>query len=96
MKDAKRFFFWWVLLLGTVFSWTIAQETAAADYPNRPVKLILGFPPGGPADNCSGVIAKRAAEFLGQPIITEYKPGGGATIAPAFVAKSFEIVHNPT
>jgi tripartite-type tricarboxylate transporter receptor subunit TctC len=88
MKDGKRFLFWAVLLLGIAASWLMIQEAAALDYPNRPIKLILGFPPGGPADNCSGVIAKRASEFLGQPIITEYKPGGGATIAPAYVARA--------
>jgi tripartite-type tricarboxylate transporter receptor subunit TctC len=88
IKNKKACTLFGMILLALLCSWIMAQGAGAQDYPARPIKLILGFPPGGPADNCSRVIAKRASEFLGQPIITEYKPGAGATLAPTFVAKS--------
>lgn len=65
-----------------------AQVSMAATYPDHPVKLIVGFPPGGPASTISTLIAKRVSEFMEQPMTVEHKPGGGATLAAATVAKA--------
>jgi tripartite-type tricarboxylate transporter receptor subunit TctC len=65
-----------------------AQVSMAATYPDHPVKLMVGFPPGGPASTVATLIAKRASEFMEQPMTVEHKPGGGATLAATTVAKA--------
>jgi tripartite-type tricarboxylate transporter receptor subunit TctC len=57
-------------------------------YPARPVKLVLGFAPGGAADFVSRVFQEPLAKELGQPIIVENRPGAGSSIAAEYVAKS--------
>jgi tripartite-type tricarboxylate transporter receptor subunit TctC len=68
-----------------------ARAPSAADiasYPNRPIHLIVPFPPGGGNDNVARPIAAKAAVIIGQPIIIENKPGAGTTIGADYVAKS--------
>jgi tripartite-type tricarboxylate transporter receptor subunit TctC len=65
-----------------------AQVSIAQTYPSHPVKLIVGFTPGGPASNVSTAIAKRVSEFMEQPLAVEYKEGAAATLAASYVAKA--------
>lgn len=65
-----------------------AQGANAAAFPDRPIILINPYAAGGPADLLGRVLAKLLAEQLGQPVVLESKPGGGASIGAAFVAKS--------
>ncbi len=65
-----------------------APLSAAAAYPDHPIKLIVGFTAGGPASTISVMVAKRVSEFLEQPMIVEHKPGGSATLGATYVAKS--------
>jgi tripartite-type tricarboxylate transporter receptor subunit TctC len=65
-----------------------AQVSMAATYPDHPVKLVVGFSPGGPASTMSTAIAKRVSEFMEQPMIIEHKPGASATLAATYVAKA--------
>jgi tripartite-type tricarboxylate transporter receptor subunit TctC len=58
----------------------------AQDFPSKPIRLVVGFPPGGSNDLVARVIAPRLAESLGQPVIIENRPGANATIGTAFVA----------
>jgi tripartite-type tricarboxylate transporter receptor subunit TctC len=60
----------------------------AQDYPNRPVKLLVPFAAGGPADVYARFLAQRLQEALGQPFIVENRPGGGAVLGTDIVAKS--------
>jgi tripartite-type tricarboxylate transporter receptor subunit TctC len=67
----------------------IASATAAfaqAEYPNKPVRLILGFPAGSAADVSARVVANRMGQILGQQIVVETKPGAAAAIAADYVA----------
>lgn len=53
----------------------------AADYPNRPVTIVVAFTPGGPSDVLSRIVGKRLQEILHQPFIVENRPGAGGNIA---------------
>ena len=66
----------------------IAFAQAQPAYPNKPIKLIIGFAAGGPLDQHARLWADRLQTLLGQPIIVDYKPGAGGNIGAEFVAKS--------
>jgi len=61
---------------------------SAQDYPNRPVRLIVAFAPGGATDFTARIIADRVQSILGQPIAVENKPGANGAIGAEYVAKS--------
>lgn len=61
---------------------------AEKPYPTKPINMVYAYGPGGPHDIASRALADRMEKFLGQKLITVYKPGGGATLATSFVAKS--------
>lgn len=61
---------------------------AAQEYPNRPVKLMVGYPPGGSPDIVARLLAPKLSETLGQSVVVENKPGAGATVATAEVARA--------
>ncbi|MES2536845.1 MAG: tripartite tricarboxylate transporter substrate binding protein [Pseudomonadota bacterium] len=65
-----------------------ASPVAAQDYPVKPIKLIVGFTPGGSADLTSRFIAQKLGERLGQPIVVEQKMGATGIIAQDAVAKA--------
>ena len=60
----------------------------AADYPTRPVKWIVSYPPGGTTDVLARIMAQWLSEKMGQQFIVENKPGGGNNIGVEFVVKS--------
>src|SRR5271156_4529182 len=57
----------------------------AQTYPTRPVRLIIGFPAGGPTDIFARLIGERLSKRLGQPFVIENRPGAGSTIGVATV-----------
>ena len=57
-------------------------------YPSRPVKIIVPFAAGGPADNFARFIGQRMGDSLGQPFVVENRPGGGSVIGTDVVAKA--------
>ncbi len=60
----------------------------AQPYPNKPIKWIVPFPPGGPTDTFSRPVAQKLSEILGQPVVVENVPGAGASIGMERVARS--------
>lgn len=65
-----------------------AAPAAAADYPTRPVRIVVPFAAGGPADVYARFIGQRLQEALGQPFIVDDRPGAGSLIGTEAVAKS--------
>ncbi len=61
---------------------------ANAQYPARPVKIVVGFTPGGGVDINARLLASKLTELLGQQVIVENKPGAGTNIANEFVARA--------
>jgi len=60
----------------------------AQTFPSKPVKIIVGFPAGGPLDAHARLLADRLGQALGQPVIIDYRAGAGGTVGAEFVAKS--------
>jgi tripartite-type tricarboxylate transporter receptor subunit TctC len=65
-----------------------APAHAQAEYPNRPIRIVVGFTPGGGNDIIARVFGQKLSESLGQPVIIENKPGAGAILATEYVARS--------
>ena len=66
----------------------IAAASPAADYPSRPVNLIVAFTPGGPSDVLARILGRSLHELLGQPFVVENRPGAGGNIAAEAVANA--------
>lgn len=80
-----NFFLKSAALLLAAASFSAAAQTT---YPNKPIKLIIGFAAGGPLDQHARLWADKLQTILGQPVIVDYKPGAGGNIGAEFVAKS--------
>ena len=72
------------LLLAPPF---VAAQTVEA-WPDKPVKLIVPFPPGGPTDTVARIISTGLQTLWKQPVVVDYKPGAGTTLGTNLVAKS--------
>jgi len=65
-----------------------AAASAQAAWPDKPIRMVLPFPPGGPTDLVARVLAAKLAEQLGQQVIVDNKPGANGNIAGDLVAKA--------
>ena len=77
-----------ILFAGCAALLALGLPAQAADYPNRPVTLVVAFPPGGPSDVLARIVGKKMEQLLGQPFVIENKPGAGGNIAADFVARA--------
>ncbi|HVG50817.1 MAG TPA: tripartite tricarboxylate transporter substrate binding protein [Xanthobacteraceae bacterium] len=76
-------------LVASILSVVVGSASAiAADYPTRPVRMIVGFAPGGPTDILARLLAQYVSQKLGQQFIVENRPGGVGNTATEFVTKS--------
>jgi tripartite-type tricarboxylate transporter receptor subunit TctC len=74
------------LVAGALVTLGVAS-TAFAQYPERPIKMVIGYTPGGAADKLARPLAEEMQKGLGQNFVFDYKPGGGATIALDYLAR---------
>jgi len=66
----------------------VSVPVRAADYPSRPVTLVVAFPPGGPSDVLARIVGKKMEQLLGAPFVIENRPGAGGNIAAEGVARA--------
>jgi tripartite-type tricarboxylate transporter receptor subunit TctC len=81
-----------VLLTLLVSDAAVAAESrmdgSVENYPDRPIKLVVPFPPGGPTDTTARIFADHMSKQLGQPIVIENRPGANSAIGAQLVARS--------
>ena len=75
-------------LLAWLSAALLATAAQAQDYPSKPIRFIVSFPPGGSSDLIARAIAPRMAERMGQPVLVENRPGAGGMIGVEMVAKA--------
>jgi tripartite-type tricarboxylate transporter receptor subunit TctC len=66
----------------------VMVQALAQSYPTKPIKVLVGVPPGGPTDTVARAVTPDLAEALGQPVVIENRPGASAVIASELVAKA--------
>lgn len=73
----------WTFLASFIILFSLGTGTWAAEFPTKPVTLIVPWPPGGSTDVTMRVLAETTSKYLGQKVIVENKPGGSGTVGPA-------------
>lgn len=75
-------------LVAIALLFAISATSTAQPYPNRPLRFIVPYPPGGGSDFMARALAPKLAESLGQPVVIDNRPGAGATIGTALGAQA--------
>ena len=86
MTSAGRFLVPLVLVM--LAGGIAAAEDASATFPNRPIRMIVPFPAGGPSDIVARLIGQKMSEDWGQPVVIDNRPGGNTIIAAQAAAKA--------
>ena len=76
------------VFVATAAAWLPLRAPAQAAYPHKPIRLIVGFPPGGGIDFTARTLQPALEAALGQPVVIDYKPGAGGVIAAAELTRA--------
>src|SRR5246127_141152 len=76
------------LLAGTAALPVVRTVRAQQNYPSKPIRLVVGYSPGGGNDLIARIVAAKLQDKLGQPIVIDNKPGAQSIVAAELVAKS--------
>jgi tripartite-type tricarboxylate transporter receptor subunit TctC len=76
-----------MLRLLLAFALLAVQGSSFAQYPNKPIRFIVGFPPGGSADPTTRIVGQALSEQMGPPVVVENRPGGDSAIAAEQVTR---------
>lgn len=87
-KQYRRIFTASLLMSAFALGGMMSAHAQGANYPNKPIRMIVGFPPGGPTDVVARIIGQKMAEQLGQTVVIDNKPGVAGNIAADMVAKA--------
>ncbi|MBU3648487.1 MAG: tripartite tricarboxylate transporter substrate binding protein, partial [Limnohabitans sp.] len=82
LMKISRFFISLLLLASA------GTTTAQTAFPTKPIRVVIGFPAGGPLDQHARLLSERLQQVLGQPIIIDYKSGAGGTVGAQDVMKA--------
>ena len=77
-----------ILVALTCAALLAAFAARADDYPNRPIRVVVGFSAGSGADITARAVGQRMGQLLGQQIVVENKTGAGSSLAAEFVARA--------
>jgi len=80
----KKLGIYLTLLSGAIFGY----PAVAQDFPNKPIRMVVGFPPGGGIDQLARILAEGMSSHLGQNIVVDNKPGAGTAIASAEIMRA--------
>ena len=84
--SSRNFLF--CLVTALISAVAVPAISGAPDYPSKPLRLIVPYPPGGTVDSAARVIGRRLAETLGQPVVIDNRAGANGTIGADVVAKA--------
>ena len=73
---------------GVLIAGMLMPAAQAQTFPSKPIRIVVGFPPGGPADYTARLLAEKMPALLGANVIVENRVGANATIGADYVAKS--------
>ncbi|HPG63591.1 MAG TPA: tripartite tricarboxylate transporter substrate-binding protein, partial [Casimicrobium sp.] len=78
----------WLSLICLMCAAAIAPIATGQTFPDKPIKLVVPFPPGGGADNLARAVMPRVGEILGQAMVIENRPGAGGNVGSESVARA--------
>src|SRR6266542_4191677 len=84
----RNLFRWWLVVGAVLGAAMSAHAQSPQSFPDRPIRLVIAFPPGGATDTLTRQITQELGEALGQSVVIENKPGAGGYIAWNHVATS--------
>jgi len=74
--------------LGLLCAFALSPAAAQENFPNRPIRIVVPFPAGGPTDILSRIVAQKMSESFGQPVVVENRPGADTALGAVQVAKA--------
>ena len=76
------------IIIAAIFAGLCLSAAAQAQYPTKPIRLVVPYPPGGPTDFVGRAVAAKLTEYLGQQMVVDNRPGAGTVIASEIIARA--------